>query len=258
MGKIIEFRGKKVHLGGRLPTQHVGNRRLFAEMAYKLPDEPTATSWLESLLALDGEPGAEGNDQVGLCPYAADAYLFMLRAASLGTKLLITAEQTEAVYAAATGWNGVIGDPSDQGDTVDHMVQFIQTTGFEGLTFGATAMIRPGNAKQIRQANAFLVGGPNLGLSLPDEWLANENSSVWDVAGEPNPANGHDVMGLDYQPDGLIVNSWGERFLVTWAAIAKYADDVRAIDTSNGYGVSGVNAAGMSKSQVQIDLHCFK
>jgi hypothetical protein len=44
----------------------------------------------------------------------------------------------------------------------------------------------------------------------------------WDVAGDPDPENGHAIMGLGYYPTGIIVDSWGMIGCLTWAAIAKY------------------------------------
>jgi len=175
--------------------------------------------------------------------------------------MLIPPAATLAAYAAATAWNGVEGDPSDQGDTVDHMIEYMQTTGIDGLLFGMEADIQPRSLLHMQQANSLLVGGPNFGLSMPDAWI-NEPDPIdpntiqtWDVAGPPNPENGHDVMGLEYDGTGFLIDTWDERKRLTPAAIALYAEQVTAINRPNAFSpASGVNAAGLTLEQTNLDV----
>jgi hypothetical protein len=63
------------------------------------------------------------------------------------------------------------------------------------------------------------------GVELPDAWIANgapNNGFVWDVAGQPNPNNGHCIVGVGYEDRGVQVDTWGLIGTVTWKALAQY------------------------------------
>ena len=64
------------------------------------------------------------------------------------------------------------------------------------------------------------------GIELPDAWINPEPSAsgfIWDVAGDPDPDNGHCVVGVGYNAQGVTIATWGMTGLMTDAAIAKYA-----------------------------------
>ena len=46
---------------------------------------------------------------------------------------------------------------------------------------------------------------------------------TWDVAGPPDPDNGHCFIGVAYDPKGVQIDTWGMLGHLTDAAIAKYA-----------------------------------
>ena len=63
------------------------------------------------------------------------------------------------------------------------------------------------------------------GIDLPDAWITpfpSASGFVWDVAGASDPNNGHCVIGLGYNAQGVIIDSWGMLGTITWAAVAKY------------------------------------
>lgn len=100
-----------------------------------------------------------------------------------------------------------------------------------------------------------IFGGVYTGCALPDAWLDNPHEGmVWDVAGEPNPNNGHCTSWFDYNASGVIVNSWGLFGMITWSAIAKYwsagaGGEIYAVfgqdwlNETAGTSPSGLNAA---------------
>ena len=51
---------------------------------------------------------------------------------------------------------------------------------------------------------------------------ASEDGFVWQVAGPPNPDNGHAVCAVDYNKNGITILSWGMYGVITWSAVAKY------------------------------------
>jgi hypothetical protein len=249
MIKTIQYRGKWVRLNGRRASDRFVTVQRFRRIAPSLPPPPASTNWFASV---GFDWGAEGNDVFGDCPYAAASKLRMLKSASIGGGLVLSAASTEADYCLATGCNGVPGDPTDQGDTVEHMISWYQSKG----AFGQAHDISPSNPKHMMQANAYIIGGPNFGLCMPDEWVENQDLDVWDVAGPPNPDNGHDVMGLDYVASGnyFVIDTWNFRKHLTFAAILKYATVVTAIDAPCGYRADGTNAANFTTQQVNADI----
>lgn len=64
------------------------------------------------------------------------------------------------------------------------------------------------------------------GVELPDAWISpfpSASGFVWDVAGNPDPDNGHAFCGTSWSPTGIGIATWGMEGTITNAAIAKYA-----------------------------------
>ena len=57
-------------------------------------------------------------------------------------------------------------------------------------------------------------------LDQPD--LPSASGFIWDVAGAPDPNNGHCVVGVGYTAAGITIDTWGMTGLMTNAAVAKY------------------------------------
>lgn len=81
------------------------------------------------------------------------------------------------------------------------------------------AAVDPTNQDAIRAAIAT---NRNLymGAELPSAWL--KAPPVWDVAGPSVPEDGHCVITYDANDQGVQIDSWGQFFTITWAALAKY------------------------------------
>jgi len=63
------------------------------------------------------------------------------------------------------------------------------------------------------------------GLELPDAWINPAPSAsgfTWDVAGASDPNNGHCVVGVGYNANGIVIDTWGMTGLMTTAAVAMY------------------------------------
>lgn len=63
------------------------------------------------------------------------------------------------------------------------------------------------------------------GFELPDAWvnpMPSASGFTWDVAGDPDPNNGHCVVATAYTPSDLRIATWGMWGLLTNAAVAKY------------------------------------
>ena len=53
--------------------------------------------------------------------------------------------------------------------------------------------------------------------------MPSASGFVWDVAGAPDPNNGHCVAGVGYTTNGVKICTWGMEGMITDAAIAEYA-----------------------------------
>lgn len=140
------------------------------------------------------------------------------------------AEATQ-FYSETVGF--VEGDPStDNGGDEVTVLNFWRDTGYmiggKRHKIETWCNVDATNPKQVRQAlwlGEFLY----FGIELPTKWITPMPSGpgfVWDVAGDPIPANGHCYISASYDANsrGVIIDPWGGCFgLMTMDAIAKYA-----------------------------------
>lgn len=130
-------------------------------------------------------------------------------------------------YSETTGY--VDGNPStDNGGDEVKVLNFWRDTGFmigdARSKIAAWCNVDATNPKQVRQA-IWLAEFVYFGVELPKAWVSpmpQQSGFVWDVAGDPVPANGHCFISGSYDAD-LIIDTWGEFGKITDAAVAKYA-----------------------------------
>jgi hypothetical protein len=149
-----------------------------------------------------------------------------------GSPVIFTATQVEAMY---TGMSGGVFNPADPTNTdqgCDPLValQWWQKNGL--LADGSHKIagylaVDPSNKVELRSAMALF---ENLFfcMDLPDAWVNPTPSAsgfVWDVAGSPDPSNGHFVVGVGCNTTGIPFATWGMVGTLTYAAIAEYCAD---------------------------------
>jgi hypothetical protein len=82
------------------------------------------------------------------------------------------------------------------------------------------------------RAAIYLFGSVTFGIELPDTLAAGidalVNGFTWDVAGPPNPENGHCFGGGGYEPGRIKIVEWGMTGWMTDAAVAMYASTAGA------------------------------
>jgi hypothetical protein len=177
---------------------------------------PSAASWLANVL---------GNDQLGDCTAAGAFHVGGALLASAGGGVPFSPDDVIKFYSATTGY--VPGDPStDQGGDEQTVLNYWKST---GLTPGAHQIagwvsIDATNWASVQTA-LYLFENLYFGVELPDAWINPfpGDGATWDVAGAPDPENGHCFVGLAYDQNGVTVDTWGRRVLVTRAAVVKYA-----------------------------------
>jgi hypothetical protein len=190
-----------------------------------LPTPPASCDWspkaAKSLLQV------YDNDQLGDCVIAGGYHTLGVETgnASAGSPFIATEKQILSDYSAIGGY--VPGDPStDNGCEIPVALDYWQKTGFaDGSKLLGSIGIDATDPNETRLA-MWLFENLVFGIALPDEWIDPFPSSpgfVWDVAGDPDPENGHCVVGVGYNADGVTIATWGMLGVMTWAAVAKYA-----------------------------------
>ena len=149
-----------------------------------------------------------GNDVESDCVIAARYHLKGVHTGNAGALFVPTMDQINADYAAIGGY--VAGQPAtDQGCDEVTAIDYWTTTGdCTGVKFAGAVEVDACNWPEV-QSGLFLFEGALCCLELPGDYTTNmptSDSSLWDVAGDPNPDDGHGVMlaGYGKGPNGSI------------------------------------------------------
>jgi hypothetical protein len=190
---------------------------------YLISPLPTEPAWIDytpaAQLALDQ---MYLNDALGCCVISGMQHADDIVIGNAGgPPTIFTNVQTTATYSAVGGY--VPGQPAtDQGCDEITGLNYWRDTGLaNGSKIAGHVTISPAYARQALWLFEILV----FGIELPDAWLnppPERSQFTWDVAGDPNPDNGHCVVGGAYNSKGIIVSTWGMLGTMTYAAIEKY------------------------------------
>jgi hypothetical protein len=165
------------------------------------------------------------NNQLGDCVIAALAHAFGVFAGhSGGPQAIFTDQQIQDLYSWITGY--VPGDPStDNGTSIQAALHFVASKGFLGHRIAGYLGVNATDATEVQLA-IWLFENLIIGLNLPDAYVNPLPSGwefLWGLAGRPNPANGHCVLGAGYSDNPAArISTWGMCGWMTFAAIAKY------------------------------------
>lgn len=204
-------RGPRFHLGNYLTRQ--------------LPPPPQSISYTAKATKALGE--MYDNDTLGDCVIAGMAHVVGVLTGNSGTKPFIyTNTQIVDLYSAIGGY--VPGQPStDNGCDEQTALNYWENNGAPAGShrIAAWMAVNPADPEEFRTA-LWLFENLYFGMELPDKWISpfpSASGFTWDVAGNPDPDNGHCVVGVGYNPQGVTICTWGMTGLLTDAAIAKYA-----------------------------------
>lgn len=170
-----------------------------------------------------------GNDTLEDCTAAGAGHaLAIWRGAAKNPNVrLPTLADVIAFYSQTTGY--IPGDPAtDQGGDEITVLNSWKNKGFFSDGTGkisAWVTVDATNETEIKQA-IWLSESLYFGVELPDAWVNPAPSKagfVWDVAGRPDPNNGHAFVASGYNPGGVAIDTWGMIGTITWPAVAKYA-----------------------------------
>jgi hypothetical protein len=143
-----------------------------------------------------------------------------------GSPFMFTNQQIINLYSAIGGY--VPGNPAtDQGCDIQTMLNYWVKNGAPSGSNKILGWIAvdPTDMNQVRVA-LYLFETLIFGIELPDAWVNNmpqASGFTWDVAGAPDPSNGHCICGVSASPQGIGIATWGMTGTITNAAVQQYA-----------------------------------
>jgi len=229
-GTLLPATGQVVKLGRRRGAAVRPTLR-FGSFLVKSPPSPP-THW-------DGRGAGirwpmYANDQWGDCVFACIGHMLGLWTLDeSGKEVLFTDSEVVQWYSAVTGF-----DPrrpwTDQGAVIQDALDYWTSKGYSKHMLAGYLTVEPNNVDHARLA-AFVFGGLDLGVMLPAAWQhATGPGLVWDVGPNQNGAwapgswGGHSVPVVQWDYEGLTVVTWGKEQRMSWAALARYCDEVWA------------------------------
>lgn len=223
---IHDQHGRAHKMGRKRPTEHYHGKKLSDYMLHEALPSVTVPSlpFGYGTAAVTALGEMYGNDNWGDCVIAAVMHDEGVVSANAGDEVTYTMADVTTAY----GWCGYVpNDPStDQGCEVLPVLQKWVTDGLPGGGSKAAGplAVDPTNQAEIQMA-VYLFENLVFGMELPDAWVTPMPSAsgfVWDVAGDPDPQNGHSVCGYDCTADGVSIVSWAMTGTITYAAVAEY------------------------------------
>lgn len=198
------------------------------------------------------------NDQLGDCVPAGIEHAIGVFTTNQQEReeYIFSDSETVAFYFAISGY--IPGDPAtDVGSDPATALNYWKKTGVppgQNEILGAIS-IDASNPIEYRQA-IWLFENLLLALELPEAWITpfpSESGFVWDVAGSPDPDNGHFVASMGYASTGLKIATWRMVGTMTDAAVAEYLSEANGGEL---YAVitSEMIASGQTKAHSGFDF----
>jgi hypothetical protein len=226
---ITHNSGRPMIVGSRNPSL-VRRKGLSLKnyLTYALPVPPdevimwthASATWLKQVLL---------NDQLGCCTISGGYHIAGSWLADVGESIPFSNVDVLRSYEGACGY--VNGNPAtDQGGNEQDVLDWFCKNGLlaDGShKFTNSLYVDASKPLEVKQSH-WLLRNSYWGMSLPDAWIramsTMQDGDTWDVAGPPNPANGHCVAGQGHIKDGrYIISTWGFEIYLTPAAAAMYA-----------------------------------
>jgi len=245
--------GRTFKLGRKRPVARCPRFALKNYLTRSIPAPPATCDYTKSASAALSQ--MYENDKLGDCVIAGMAHVVGVLTGNAGPKpLLYSDKEIIGLYSAIGGY--VPGDPAtDQGCDEQTALNYWENNGaLPPHTESPTGAHKIAGWMAVDSANLeechtalWLFENLYFGLELPDAWINPAPSAsgfVWDVAGAPDPQNGHCVVGVGYTTTGIVIDTWGMTGLITNAALAKYPTQV-----SGGQLYTVVSMDGIGKAK---------
>jgi hypothetical protein len=210
------------------PDQDKLKRSLHMDqfMAAAPPDPPARTYYSRAAKASLSD--VMGNDVEGCCTISACGHLEGVFTANSGKPIFIpTLEEINTMYSRCEGPPGF--PAADNGCDEITVLDDYKTNGLAGHKCVNWMRVDATNVRQCQIA-IWLFENLYLTLELPDAYVNPFPSSdgfVWNVAGDPDPNNGHAIVSTDYnftvpQYPKFEIDTWGMQGWMTPGATMKY------------------------------------
>ena len=175
------------------------------------------------------------NDEWGCCVISGGFHQRGISSfnSGAGRGALFSDDEVESDYHAIGGFDPSQtqpdgSNPTDNGCNENTALAYWKTHGFpDGVKLYDSMALDATKISEVELAQ-YLMENLFFGLNLPDAWvdpMPSASGFVWDVAGEPNPENGHCVIGADLTSDGIKIATWGMEGIISYAAVEKYASN---------------------------------
>ena len=220
--KTICVSGKSVTFGRKRPRPGRRCLHLRNYLRASLPSPPSSVNYSEK--ASQELSNINMNDSLGDCVIAGGYHIVGIETGNASNEFIATNAQIIADYSAIGGY--VPGYPStDNGCDEPTALDYWTTHGFaNGTKLLGWLAVDATNKTEVMQA-MWLFENLFLGIELPNGWISpfpSNNGFTWDVAGNPDPNNGHCVISAGYGTAGLNIDTWGLLGTLTWNALAEY------------------------------------
>lgn len=223
------YHGFNVKFGRRRGVAPGPRLHLRDYLKFSLPDAPVSADY--TMKASSALAQMYLNDQYGDCVIAQGYHAVgvLTANASLATPpepFIATNQQIIADYSAIGQFDPNNPTTTDNGCVIEDALNYWTQTGFaNGTKLVGTCVLCATDVREVRQALYLFENAP-IGIELPTAWVDNMPSApgwVWDVAGSPNPQNGHCIGGCGYDDKVIKIASWGMIGNLTYEALATYA-----------------------------------
>ena len=227
---------------GRLPGKPAAHAPRLAEFL------PAGGAWVPpeivdwSPKALESIGRDFGNRDWGNCVIAGKAHALGVwtgNDSDSGGEVVATDDECVREYHRVCG----PGDPGCYiGAVLDEMVRNGLTLGGQKRKLDGYVAVDAGNPSMVKAAIA-LFGSLCIGLEYLQAW---QSSNVWANVNSPS-LGGHDISAVSYDPRGVVVMSWGARYLIPWDTMgnSRIVQECYAMASPNWYNGDRVAPSGL-------------
>jgi hypothetical protein len=225
---ITQPRTNKIFkLGRKRPVARCPRLTLRNYLTRDLPPPPATMDY--SPKAMQAISQIYLNDQLGDCVIAGMAHVVGVLTGNNGSgaPFIYDKDQIVALYSAIGGYDPNNPQNTDNGCDEQTALNYWENNGAPVGSHQIAGWLSVNGADPVECRTAlWLFENLYFGIELPDAWvnpMPGASGFTWDVAGDPDPDNGHCVVGVGYTAKGVTISTWGMEGLITDAAIAKYA-----------------------------------
>lgn len=215
--------------------------KLKAYMGPALPPPPPAVDWT---LAISEPLEMMLNDTIGDCTAADIGHAVLLQTACGSGIFVPSNADVLAFYSAVSGYNG---DPAtDVGASLSEAAAYARKVGMAGHKIRGALDVDLSKPDLIRQS-IYLFKSCSFGVRLPKSAEDSFGTRIWDNITDTHILGGHDVLGVAYDDEGVVVITWGGYQKVSWRWLATYCIEAQArlyedaVESDYGLDPNGFN-----------------